>query len=146
MPFENTRQDPRLTWMREGAAVLVTELLTAAGESVIDREERLRAFERLQLPASAILSRASSIKVGTALGATTVVIGSVELAGDQLTARARMIRLDTGRLMPEVQAQGPVVGSLRGLWTPLGRPGRACPRLRPPAIASRRHHKCSSST
>ncbi|MDO8679397.1 MAG: tetratricopeptide repeat protein [Acidobacteriota bacterium] len=106
LPFDNLRQEPRLAWMREGAAVLLTDLLEASGESTVDREDRLQAFDRLQLPAPASLSRASSIKVGHAVGATVVVLGGVELSGDQLVARARLIRLDTGRILPDVQASG----------------------------------------
>lgn len=112
LPFENPQQEPRLAWMREGAAVLLTDLLAASGEQVIDREERLRAFDRLQLPASAGLSRASSIKVGQAVAASVVVIGSLELTGDQLVARGRLVRLDTGRLLPAVQASGTVTDVL----------------------------------
>jgi len=108
LPFENPTQDPRLAWLREGAAVLLSDLLAAGGERVIDREDRLRAFERLQLPATAGLSRASSIKVGQAVAAGVVVIGTLELSGDQLTARGRMVRLDTGRLLPDLQASGPI--------------------------------------
>ena len=92
--------------MREGAAVLLTDLLAASGERVIDRQERLRAFDRLQLPATAGLSRASSIKVGQVVAASVVVIGTLELNGDQLVARGRVVRLDTGRLLPDVQASG----------------------------------------
>lgn len=106
LPFDNPAQEPRLTWMREGAAVLLTDLLAASGERIIDREERLRAFDRLQLPAGAGLSRASSIKVGQVVAAGVVVIGALELSGDQLVARGRVVRLDTGRLLPEVQASG----------------------------------------
>ena len=106
LPFENPTQAPRLAWMREGAAVLMTDLLAASGERVISREERLRAFDRLQWPAIAALSRASSIRAGQAVGASVVVIGTLELTGDQLVARARVVRLDTGRLLPEVQAAG----------------------------------------
>lgn len=108
LPFDNPRQEPRLAWLREGAAVLLTDLLAAGGERVIDREERLRAFERLELPATAGLSRASSIKVGQAVAAGVVVIGALELSGDQLVARGRVVRLDTGRLLPDIQAAGPV--------------------------------------
>jgi len=106
LPFENPKQAPRLAWMREGAAVLMTDLLAASGEQVISREERLRAFDRLQWPAIAALSRASSIRAGQAVGASVVVIGTLELTGDQLVVRARVVRLDTGRLLPEVQAAG----------------------------------------
>ena len=106
LPFDNPQQDARLAWLREGAAVLLTDLLAASGERVIDRQERLRAFDRLQLPATAGLSRASSIKVGQVVAASVVVIGTLELSGDQLVARGRMVRLDTGRLLPDVQASG----------------------------------------
>jgi len=106
LPFDNPKQEARLAWMREGAAVLLTDLLAASGERVIDRQERLRAFDRLQLPATAALSRASSIKVGQVVAASVVVIGTVELNGDQLVARGRVVRLDTGRWLSDVQASG----------------------------------------
>lgn len=108
LPFDNIGQQPRLAWMREGAAVLLTDLLSASGELTVDREDRLQAFDRLQLPAAALLSRASSIKVGHAVGATVVVLGSVELRADQLVARARLVQLDSGRLLPAVDARGPL--------------------------------------
>ena len=42
LPFDNPGQDPQLAWLREGAAVLLTELLASAGETAIDRGERLQ--------------------------------------------------------------------------------------------------------
>jgi tetratricopeptide (TPR) repeat protein len=92
--------------MSEGAAILLSETLAAAGEIVVDREERLQVFDRLQMPASASLSRASSIRVGQTVGASLVITGSVAMQGDQLVARARVVRLDTGKLLPEVEARG----------------------------------------
>jgi len=108
LPFENPTQEPRLAWLREGAAILLSEMLIGAGETVVEREERLQAFDRLQLPAGATLSRASAIKVGQALAASTVVSGTIAMQGDQLIAHARVVRLDRGRLMPEVDAAGPL--------------------------------------
>ena len=108
LPFENPTQEPRLAWMREGAAILLTETLAAAGEIVVDREERLQVFDRLQMPASASLSRASTIRVGQTVGASLVITGSVAMQSDQLVARARVVRLDTGKLLPEVEARGPL--------------------------------------
>jgi tetratricopeptide (TPR) repeat protein/TolB-like protein len=108
LPFENTRQEPRLTWMREGAAVLLSDYLAGAGDSDVDRDERMRAFDRLQLPTGAVLSRASSIKVGLAVGAVAVIGGRLEMSGPELIVHARVIRLDTGRLLPEVEARGPL--------------------------------------
>ena len=108
LPFDNPTQEARLAWMREGAAILLSEMLTNSGEVVIDREERLQAFDRLQLPAGATLSRASVIKVGQVVAASLVVGGTISTQGDQLIARARGVRIDTGRLLPEVEASGPL--------------------------------------
>ena len=108
LPFDNPKQEPRLAWMREGAAILLSDLLEAADETVVDREERLRAFDRLQLRSAAVLSRASSLTVGNAVGAIAVIIGTLEMNGEQLQVRARVVRLDTGRMLPDVQASGPL--------------------------------------
>lgn len=136
LPFDNPRQEPRLAWMREGAAVLLTDLLAAGGERVINREERLRAFDRLQLPAGAGLSRASSIKVGQVVAAAVVVIGTLELTGDQLVARARAVRLDTGRLLPEVAATG-ALADVFGIFSRLAHQVRGVSAA-PPAVPTDR--------
>ena len=136
LPFENPEQAPRLAWLREGAAVLMADVLAASGERVISREERLRAFERLQWPAIAALSRASSIRAGQAVGASVVVIGTLELTGDQLVARARVVRLDTGRLLPEVQASG-VLGDAFAIFSRLAHLVRGVTTA-PPAVPSDR--------
>lgn len=108
IPFDNPAHDPRLAWLREGAAILLTDALAATGAPVIEREERLQAFDRLQVPAHAALSRASTIRVGEALAAAAVVSGTLQVEGDRLTVRARVVRLDSARLLPETTASGPL--------------------------------------
>jgi tetratricopeptide (TPR) repeat protein len=108
LPFENPTQEPRLAWLREGAAILLTESLGAAGENVVIREERLQVFDRLQIPPNANLSRAMTIRIGQAVGTRMVVSGTIAMDVDQIVARARVVRLDTGRLLPEVEARGPL--------------------------------------
>lgn len=109
MPFANPQADPRLYWLAEGSAVLVSRLVEEMGGRTVARDERLRAFERLQLPPAAALSHATVIKVGQLVRAGEVIVGEYELVGEQLTIRARVIRLDTGRLLPEVVETGPLV-------------------------------------
>ena len=106
MPFDNPHHDPTLYWLAEGSAVVLSEYLERYGASAVPREERLSAFDRLQLPPAAALSHATVIKVGQFVGASEVVIGSYELAGDHLTVRVRSIRLDAGRMAPEVVERG----------------------------------------
>ena len=108
------------------------ETLASAGEVVVDREERLQAFDRLQLPASATLSRASTIRVGQTVAASVVVSGTVEMQGDQLVARARVVRLDSGKLLPDVEARGPL-SDLFGVFGSLARQIRGSTSPVPPA-------------
>jgi tetratricopeptide (TPR) repeat protein/TolB-like protein len=108
LPFENPQAAARFHWLREGVAVLVGEALDSGDIEVVAREQRVLAYDRLQFPPLAILSRASSIKVGQAVAATAVVVGRVEAEGADLVLTARMIRLDSGRLLPEVSQRGPV--------------------------------------
>jgi tetratricopeptide (TPR) repeat protein len=108
MPFENPHQDPKLYWLAEGSAVMLAEYLERYGAATVPREDRLGAFERLQLPPAAALSHATVIKVGQFIGAAEVVVGSYELAGEHLTVRARAIRLDVGRMTAEVVERGPL--------------------------------------
>ncbi|MGH9312279.1 MAG: hypothetical protein ACRD1S_03675 [Vicinamibacterales bacterium] len=106
VPLENVRHEPSIYWLSEASAILLADNVNALGASAISRPERLRALEALHLPASAALSRATIIKVGELAGASEVVVGSIEREEQVLVIRARTIRLDTGRLNPEVVERG----------------------------------------
>jgi tetratricopeptide (TPR) repeat protein len=108
MPFGNPQTEARLYWLGEGSAVLLADYLDRFGATTIPRDARTSAFERLQLPPAAALSHATVIKVAQFVGATDVVVGSYELAGEHLTVHARLIRLDAGRLLPEIVERGPL--------------------------------------
>jgi tetratricopeptide (TPR) repeat protein len=106
VPLENTRNEPSIYWLSEASAILLADNLNALGVSALTRPERVRAFETLHLPPSASLSRATLIRVGELAGASEVVVGTIERQDQQLIVRARTIRLDSGRLNPEVMERG----------------------------------------
>lgn len=106
LPFENTNREARGGWLGEAAAILVADELMARGLPAITRSERVRAYDSLQLPVSASLSRATVIKVGEILGASEVIGGSYRLDEDELIVEAHSIRLDMGRLQPHVEERG----------------------------------------
>jgi Flp pilus assembly protein TadD/TolB-like protein len=107
-PFENESNEPRIYWLSEGSAVLLTDNLGSLGVPIIRREDRLRAFDRLRVPPIATLSHATVIRVGQVVGAVQVVIGAFQLDGSDLVVRARTIRLDTGRISTELIERGPL--------------------------------------
>ena len=108
VPFENTRKEPRIGWLSEAAAVLLADELNARGVPAIRRAERVHAFDQLHLPLTAGLTRATVIKVGQLVGASEVVVGSYTVENDQLVVEAHSIRIDVGRLQPDVSERAPL--------------------------------------
>jgi tetratricopeptide (TPR) repeat protein len=106
MPFEPVTRDAKIFWLGEGAAVLLTDDLLALGVNAIPRAERQQAFERLQVPPAATLTDATIIRIGQLVGATEVVVGSLQLDGDALVVRARAIALEPGRVQSSVDDRG----------------------------------------
>ena len=99
-------------WLREASAVIVTDDLVSLGILAMSRDERLRAFETLRVPATAPLSHATVIRVGQIVGAVRVIIGSAAISGEMLTVRARSILPDGGQISAEVVETGPLADPL----------------------------------
>ena len=110
VPFEETSEAPaRVYWLSEASAVILTDDLIALGVPAISRDDRLRAFDRLRVPPVPSLSHATVIRLGQVVGAAEVVVGTFAVdAAQQLTVRARTIRLDTGRMAPDIVESGPI--------------------------------------
>ena len=109
MPFavevdpQASRTESAALWLGEAASVLLTDGLSSRGLGVVDRDERLDVFDRLQLPMSPTLTRATLIRVADIFGASEIVFGHVRLGG-KLSVRARMVSVGPGRQMPDVTA------------------------------------------
>lgn len=130
IPFENTQHEPRVFWLSEASAILLADELNARSLGAIGRDERVRAFERLHLPLSASLSRATIIKVGNLVGASEVIVGTFTLDGDRLKVDAHSIRIDVGRLQPDVSERAALT-DLFGIYQRLAQ--RLAPDARAPA-------------
>jgi tetratricopeptide (TPR) repeat protein len=120
MPFEATAEaqapggTSSASWLGEAAAVLLTDELNGLGYAALPRSERVAVFDRLQLPMSSELTRATMIRVGELIGASELVVGSIHL-GDEVTARVRTIQLGSGRQLAEVTQRAPLT-DLFGLF------------------------------
>ena len=112
VPFELERFDPRVAWLSEGVAIGLTEALADRGVTVISRDERLAAFDRLQLPAGAALTRATVIKVAELVGASRVVTGRVGGSDAEIALAARVLDIPSARLAEPVNEVTSVAGLL----------------------------------
>ena len=107
VPFAGTA-DPRTMWLGEAVAILLADDLNDAGVPALTRDERVRAFERLQVPIRASLTSGTVIRIGQLVGASTVVAGHVALDGEVLTVSVQSIRIDTGRIAAEFDERGTI--------------------------------------
>ena len=136
VPFNSQGRDPRGYWLREASAVILTDDLISLGVSAMSRDERLRAFESLRVPAVANLSHATVIRVGQVVGAPRVIIGSCEISGDTMTVRARSILLETGHISTEIVETGPLTDLFNVYGRIAGRLASDLPRGTTSAAAS----------
>lgn len=106
MPFENTGHDRRYFWIGEAAAVVLADRLSSRGVDAISHDERSAAFERLQVPVTAVLTDATAFRIAELVGATQVVVGTFRIDGDAMTVRARAIGLEAGVLRHAIAESG----------------------------------------
>jgi len=95
--FENRSNDRTLDWIGEGIVELIMgRLQPEPGVHVFSREERSAACEKLNIPETAILSRATAFKLGLDNGVDNVIAGSFSGTADDFHIDARLIDLEAG--------------------------------------------------
>ncbi len=95
-------------WIAQAVADGLPRALGRLGLASVGRADRLRAQEALGIPAAATTTRASSIRVGEALDAARLVVGSYELRARELVLSLRLLDLERGTLSAPLIASGPV--------------------------------------
>ena len=80
LPFANVSKNAQsVTWVGESLSETLRETLAAGGAIALDRDERDEAFKQLHIKQNVLLTRASMIKIASALDADQVVYGEFEL-------------------------------------------------------------------
>ena len=96
-PFENVTNDRTLDWIGEGISELIIERLhPEPGVSIFSREERVGAFEKLGIPESTTVSRATALKLGWDMGADHVVTGKFSGTAESFQIVARIVDFEAG--------------------------------------------------
>lgn len=93
-PFENQTGDRTLDWIGEGIATTVGERLGAQPELyVFGLDERLAEFERLGIPETLFVSRATAIRSAWDMGADILITGWISGTHDAFQIDARILNL-----------------------------------------------------
>ena len=114
MPFENLSGRAEYNWVGESFAAALADLFDKPGLVAIRPDERNVAYKQEGLPPTAILTRATMIKIAERAGANLVVMGTYRIAGEgrdsTITITARVVNIREGRLVgKEYNRGGPLV-------------------------------------
>ncbi|HEY2941707.1 MAG TPA: tetratricopeptide repeat protein [Vicinamibacteria bacterium] len=107
LPFDAVGANPEQTWVGPAASELLARGLAVAGVPVAGRGERLRAQAALELP-EVSLTRATSLRIAEALGASRLVTGTYAVQGGQLTLSLRLLDAERASLSSPIVASGPL--------------------------------------
>ena len=112
-PFENLSNDRTLDWIGEGISELIIDRLQAEpGVYACAREERIAAYEKLGIPETAPLSRATALKIGWDIGADNLVTGTFSGTPDRFQIVARLVDMEAGSAM-EIKVEGKLEDVIR---------------------------------
>ncbi len=115
LPFANHSSSANLDWVGESIAESVGDALSSEGLLVLDRADRLEACRRLSLRPGAELTKASMIKIGQSLDASSLIFGTFEVlpppngkeqTKGSLRITARVVNLKHSHQSPEFGQTG----------------------------------------
>ena len=108
MPFENHSKIAGADWISEACPEVLSQRMSSPKVYVINRDDRMFAFDRAGVPAAARPSRATIYRVAEQMGADFVVLGSYEVSDSSFQVTAQLLDVQGLRLHPVVQSKGPL--------------------------------------
>ena len=102
LPFRNNSQAPGLEWIGEAFPEVMGQQMESPSIFVITREDRLYAFDRVGIPATAQLSRATLLRIAEQMDVDYVILGNFNYDGTSFTAKAQILDMHRLHLEPAV--------------------------------------------
>jgi tetratricopeptide (TPR) repeat protein len=105
--FENQTGDRTLDWIGQGIATTLSERLAAQPELyVFGLDEREAEYERLGIPETVFVSRATAVRLAWDMGADVLVTGWISGKADDFQIDARILNLVDDNAGPAVTIKG----------------------------------------
>jgi tetratricopeptide (TPR) repeat protein/TolB-like protein len=109
LPFENNSKAPGLEWISEAIPEDLNAGMASSATYIVPRDDRNYAFDRMGIPSTTKLSRATLFRISEQMDADYVVLGSYDYDGQTFTVRAQLLDMKKLYLTPEVKESGPLV-------------------------------------
>lgn len=108
LPFDNDSRAPGLEWISEAFPEILGQRMSSPSIYVINRDERLLAFDRFGIPQTLHPSLATLYQMAEQMDADYVVIGHYNFDGNTFTATAQLLDMKALKLDSAVSEQGPL--------------------------------------
>jgi TolB-like protein len=107
MPFANLARDTGLAWLGDGIAeTMTTKLSQVPTWAVVERTRLDGVLKEIALGQSGVVDDSTAAKAGKMLGATTMVVGAFQKAGESVRLTARSVEVASGRVLKASEATG----------------------------------------
>jgi TolB-like protein len=113
LPFKNLNADPATDWLKLGIAETMVADLKKTGLTMVERDQVDKALAELALQGQKLDEDSRAAKAGKLMGASSVVVGGYQKAGDQLRITARFVSVETG----VVERTAKVTGSMTDVFS-----------------------------
>ncbi|HWX54162.1 MAG TPA: tetratricopeptide repeat protein [Verrucomicrobiae bacterium] len=113
MPFENASNVPGIDWVGEAFPEVLSSRLNSDSLFVINRSDRLRAFDELGIPLVAKPSRATIYQIAQQMDADYVLMGRYNFDGNTFIATAQILDMTQLHLSPELTESGPLTSLIK---------------------------------
>jgi len=107
MPFQGVGLTPQDKGFAENIGdMLATNLAESKDIQILERSQIKSAFSALKLDNSVAVDQETAVKVGSWLGATHVVVGTLAALGDRVRLDSRVVSLKAGVVEKSARAEG----------------------------------------
>ena len=113
LPFENASSAPGIDWIGESFPEVIGNRVSSAPLFIISRDDRLYAFDRMGIPASAKPSRATIYEMAQQIDADYVVVGRYNFDGNSFSVQASVMDVQKLRLSPQLSESGPLTDLIK---------------------------------
>src|SRR5689334_17502544 len=109
MPFENASGAPGIQWIGDAFPEILSQRLTSPTIFALQRDDRLRAYDRLGIPAQVQPTRATIYRLVEQMDVDYVILGRYNFDGRTFTASAQILDMQRRKLLPDAHEAGPLV-------------------------------------
>ena len=120
--FRNTGNDKSYDYLENTIPeAIITNLAKGGNVEIVERSRLTEALKEMELGMTGVIDEQTAIEVGKAVGANAILLGSFVSIGDVIRINARLIDVETSRILKAETVQGGVGEEIFSLMDEMAR-------------------------